>query len=573
MKPTAQLIAEGRAAAPRTLVRSAFVQSVGAASEVEYKQRCRNDGTIMFHMHVGLSTWEATEDALRTVHSRLAAKGHRVDRFGLAFDRAMGVLESERANTVKETGPRVAADQWTQLAMAVPIQPHTGDYMIGFPAGFQNVTRALAAGVSTIGNIGQYTAYELLGGSDEILVTEETVRALGALAAARPLGALAHSNLEDGSGTQASHFGAYVGWAALELQVVEQLIGARLAHCFGNTIQNPEHRAIVHFALDDIRGGDSIGSMIYGNTVDHRPGEPARNMAATTAQIMCDIAIQLRRPTGHAVNPVPYTEAERIPSAEEIVEVHLLARELEREVRKAPALYDWERLERTGADVAAHALRWRDRALAVFADDGVDTSDAAQVLLAMRRFTMPELEQRIDLAAPDHIAALEPWKSSNLRQLTDRLIAGQFSTGQFDAAQVGSGQAVDHIKLQGVRVVLAVLEVHDLVRDALARALPRFGVEVVLLHAGTPIDGVMQAASDEDADAIVLGTYNGNALALGERLVARASELQWDGRILIGGILNQDTGDGLPIDAHPGLAALGIECVDRLEDLFPLLCG
>lgn len=558
MKPTAQLIAEGRAAAPARLVRSAFVQSVDASSEVEHKIRCRDSGVVMYHMHVGLSTWEATEDALRTVHARLAAKGHSVDRYGLAFDRAMGVLEADRPFTVKETGPRIEPDQWTRLTMAVPIQPHTGDYMIGMPAGFQNATRALAAGVSTIGNVGQYTAYEPLGGSDEILVTEETVRALAALGAARPLGALAHSNLEDGSGTQARHFGSYVGWAALELYVVEQLLGARLTHCFGNTIQNPEHRAIVHFALDDIRGRDSVGSMIYGNTVDHRAGDHTRNMAATTAQIMCDIALQLRRPTGHAVNPVPYTEAERIPSAEEIVEVHLLARELEREVRKAPNIYDWERLERTGADVAAHALEWRERALAVFTSDGIDTRDAAQVLLAMRRTTMPDLEARIDFDAADHIAQLEPWKSSNLRQLSDRLVAGR----RGDAPTLG-----------GLRVVLAVLEVHDLVRDALASALPRLGVEVVLLSSGTSIDGVVQAASDEDADAIVLGTYNGNALALGERLTLAARNAGWDGQIFMGGILNQDTGEELPIDARPGLAELGVRCVERVEDLSAMLVG
>jgi methylmalonyl-CoA mutase cobalamin-binding subunit len=558
MKPAAELIAEGRAAAPARFPQSAFLRSVDAGSEVEYKLRCRDAGVVMYHMHVGLSTWEATEDALRTVYDRLAAKGHHVDRFGLAFDRAMGVPETEREFTVKETGPRVDPNQWTRLTNAVPIQPHTGDFMMGFPAGFQNVSRALAAGVTTIGNVGQYTAYELIGGSDEILVTEETVRALAALAAARPFGALAHSNLEDGSATQAAHFGSYVGWAALEMHAVETLIGARLTHCFGNTIQNPEHRAIVHFALDDLRGRDSVGSMIYGNTVDHRAGDHARNTAATTAQLMCDIALQLRRPTGHAVNPVPFTEAERIPSAEEIVEVHLLARELEREVRKAPNLYDWHRLECVGADVAAYATLWRDRALEVFASDGVDCRDAAQVLLAMRRTSMTDLEVRVDLAAPGHITELEPWKSSNVRRLYDRLVE---SDGERRPT------------LDGVRVVLGVLEVHDLVRDALARALPRFGAEVVLLGSGTPIEGVVRAASDEDADAIVLATYNGNALMLGERLIAAARDVGWDGRIFMGGVLNQDTGGGLPVDARPGLAQLGVHCVERVEDLAGLLAG
>jgi methylmalonyl-CoA mutase cobalamin-binding subunit len=555
MAPAAQLIAEGRAAAPREIPSTAFVRSVGAASEAEYKQRCRDNGQIMYHMHVGLSTWEATEDALRTVYEGLRSHGHHVDRYGLAFDRAMGVPEDERHLTTKETGPRIEPSDWTRLGNAVAIQPHTGDYMIGLPAGFQNTTRALAAGITTIGNIGQHTAYEPIGGSDAIAVTESTVHALGALAAVRDRGGLAHSNLEDGSATQAVHFGTYVGWAALELYAVEHLIGARLAHCYGNTIQNPEHRAIVHFALDDIRGRDSIGSMVYGNTVDHRAGNWARNVAAVSSQIMCDIAIQLRRPTGHAVNPVPLTEAERIPSPAEVVETHLLARELEREVRKAPNLYDWARLESLGAAVARFAQQWRDDALAVFASDGVDVTDAAQVLLALRLTAMGDLEARIKGEVPDEVAALRPWKSSNVSTIVER-----FDSGVRSAA-----------RLDGHRVVLAVLEVHDLVRDALVKALPQAGAEVVLLGSGTSIDGVAKAAADEDADAIVMGTYNGNALELGTRLMQAVQSKGWDGDVYMGGVLNQDTGEALPIDARPGLRAVGVHCVERIEDLAPML--
>jgi methylmalonyl-CoA mutase cobalamin-binding subunit len=553
VRPARELIAEGRAAAPRDIPRTAFVREQGAASEAEYKRRCRDERRVMYHMHVGLSTWDATEDALRTVHGALAAGGHTVDRFGLAFDRAMGVPEAERHLTMKETGPRLVADQWQRLAQAVPIQPHVGDYMIGLPAGFENTCRALAAGITTIGNVSQYSAYDVIGGSDEIAVTEATVKALAALAALRDRGGLAHSNLEDGTGTQAAHFGSYVGWAAIELYVVEQLIGARLAQCYGNTIRNPEHRAVVHFALDDLRGGDSIGSMVYGNTVDQRAGARARNLAATTAQLMVDIALQLRRPTGHAVNPVPLTEAERIPSADEIVEMHLIARELEREVRKAPDLYDWQRLEGLGREVATYAGAFRDRALAVFAEDGVDVADAAQVLLAMRRAVMSELEERVDLAAPDAIATLQPWKAEQVRAISDRVRSSE--------------------RLDGTRIVLGVLEVHDVVRDALARALPRHGAEVVLLGASASIDGVIRAAVEEDADALVLGTYNGNAIELAERLSAAKAEMAWDGAIFMGGILNQDTGDGLPIDARARLGELGITCVERVEDLIDLLAA
>ena len=552
MLPGAQLIAEGRLAAPPAPPPTAFLRAHGAGSEAEYKRRCRDEGRVMYHMHVGLSTWAATEAAVAEVHAGLAEAGHTVDRYGLALDRAMGVPETERHLTVKETGPRIGIDEWQRLGEAAPIQPHLGDYMIGFPAGFQNTLRALAAGVTTIGNVGQYTAYDLLGGSDEILVTEQTVRALAAIGALRQHGALAHSNLEDGSATQASHFGAYIGWAALEQYVVEDLIGARLAHCFGNTIQQPECRAVVHFALDDLRGRDSIGSMIYGNTVDHRPGDRSHNLDAMTTQLMCDIALQLRRPTGHAVNPVPLTEAERIPSAAEIVEIHLLAREIEHEVRTSPDLHDWAHLEKLGASTAAYAIEFRDRALAVLDDDGVDVDDAAQVLLALRRTSMGDLERRVDLPAPPDVARLEPWKASHVRDLAERLSS---------AAP----------RLDGVRVVLAVLEVHDLVRDALARVLPRAGAEVIVLGANAPIDSIVRAASEEDADAIVLGVYNGNALSLGQHLADGARREHWGGTIYMGGVLNQDTGEGLPTDARPALTALGVRCIDDVEQLLALL--
>ncbi len=550
----AQLIAEGRAAAPPPPPPTAFLRANGARSEAEFKRRCRDTGRLMYHMHVGLSTWSATEAALVEVHATLADAGHAVDRFGLALDRAMGVPEEQRHLAAKETGPRLGPDEWRRLGEAVPIQPHLGDHMIGFPAGFENTLHALSAGVTTIGNVGQYTAYDLVGGSDEILVTEHTVRALAAIGALRHHGALAHSNLEDGSATQASHFGGYVGWAALEMYVVEELIGARLTHCFGNTIQHPESRAVVHFALDDLRGRDSIGSMIYGNTVDHRPGDRAHNIAAVTQQLMCDIALQLRRPTGHAVNPVPLTEAERIPSPAEIVEIQLLAREIERDVRASPDLHDWAHLEKLGSMVAEYAIEFRDRALRSFEDDGLDVGDAAQVLLALRRTSMTELERRVDLPAPDDVARLEPWKASHVRRLADRL----------------NGSAP---RLDGVRVVLAVLEVHDLVRDALARVLPAAGAEVILLGANAPIDGIMQAAIEEDANAIVLGVYNGNALTLGRRLADGADRGGWNGKIYMGGILNQDTGDTLPIDARPALHALGVHCVDDVEQLLHLLAA
>ena len=37
--------------------------------------------------------------------------------------------------------------------------------------------------------------------------------------------------------------------------------------------------------------------------------------------------------------------------------------------------------------------------------------------------------------------------------------------------------------------------------------------------------------------------------------------------MIFGGVLNEDDGGPLPVDARPGLTALGIRCIDEIEEL------
>jgi methylmalonyl-CoA mutase cobalamin-binding domain/chain len=537
---------------PGAIRRSAFCRAVGAASEVEAKARAKRAGEITYHMHVGLNDWAATERALRFVHEGLAERGHRVERYGLCLDRGMSLPEAERAGVRKETGPRLSGDEWLRAAEVVPVQPHLGDHMIGTPAGFESTVAALAAGITSIGNLGQYFAFDPPGGYDDVRTTEATVQALGAMAALRGQGALVHSYLDDGPAVQLAHYGSFVGWAALELYVVEELLGARLAHSFGGLIPVPAHRAIVSFALDDLRRGDSIGTMVYGNTVDYT-ADRVHNGAVLATYLLVDIAAQLHRPTGHAINPVPLSEAERIPSAEEILEVQLIAREIEAEARRGADVFDWPRLERLAAEVAEFAGAFRDRVLALLAADGVDITDAGQVLLALRRADPVALERRAGLRAPRDVAVLEPWKAGAMRRFTQQIVEASPA-------------------LAGVRVVLAVLEVHDVVRDALAAALPQTGAEVILLPSDATPRHIAGAATQEDVDAIIVGSYNGGALTLARELIA-SLDGDWEGPIVFGGLLNDDLGGELPVDVRPQLRELGIVPLDDAAEIGPFLAS
>jgi methylmalonyl-CoA mutase cobalamin-binding domain/chain len=317
-------------------------------------------------------------------------------------------------------------------------------------------------------------------------------------------------------------------------------------------VPDPRHRAVVGLALDALRGGDSLGSMVYGDTVSYGQG---RDLDVLTVSVTTDIATQLHRPTGHAINPVPLTEAERIPSAAEIVEVHRIAREIERDVRHARSLpLDWSWIERRAAEATAYARGFRDGVLAHLREAGVDIEDAAELLLALRRSEPAELERRAGVRAPRELRALETWKHGVVASMAER------TRGSLP-------------RLDGLRVVLATLEVHDVVRDALARELPEAGAHVIVLPSSVSPAQVAQVAADEDAHAIVLGTYNGGALTLGGELTRALAAADADVAVVFGGVLNEDDGGPLPVDARPGLAALGIRCVDEIEQLGPALAA
>lgn len=523
--------------------RTAFCAAHDVGSEAEYKRRCRDAGQLTWHAHLGLSDWPATARALDDVVAGLAEHDQTLDRFGLCLSRSMGVPAAERASAAKETGPRLEAEDWAKVA-AAPVQPHLGDFMIGTPAGLENTKLALAAGISTIGNLGQHFAFEPPGGYDDRALTAVTVKAIRAMAALRGQGALVHAYLDDGPAMQFAHYGGYLGWAALELYVVEELLGARLAHCYGGLVPEPSHRAIVGLALDLLRDGDSLGSMIYGNTVEYGR-DRQRNLAVLTTSVMIDVATQLRRPTGHAINPVPLSEAERIPDAAEILEVHLLARAVEQEVRRGGPLLDWAWVERRAVEAAAYARAFRDGALATLADDGVNIDDAAALLLALRRVGPVELERRVQPPAPRELLALETWKHGVVATVAER-----------------ARTALP--RLDGVRVVLAALEVHDVVRDALARELPQAGAQVIVLPASVSPAEVARVAADEDADAVIVATYNGGALTLARELMGALHE---GVKVIFGGVLNEDDGGPLPVDVRPQLTELGVRCVDDIAEL------
>lgn len=112
-------------------------------------------------------------------------------------------------------------------------------------------------------------------------------------------------------------------------------------------------RALLSLVLPQLHAPGYVGSMVYGNTVDYTR-DMVRNQSVLSAYLLVDIAAQLRRPTGGAINPVPLTENLRIPDAADILEVHRLAREIEREACRSGDIFAWDAMEADAAIVSTY---------------------------------------------------------------------------------------------------------------------------------------------------------------------------------------------------------------------------
>ena len=76
------------------------------------------------------------------------------------------------------------------------------------------------------------------------------------------------------------------------------------------------------------------------------------------------------------------------------------------------------------------------------------------------------------------------------------------------------------------------------------------------------------AADEEDADAVVVGSYNGGALSLGRELRAG-----YDGLAIFGGVLNEDARRRAADRRAPRPGALGITIADDAADVGRLIAS
>jgi methylmalonyl-CoA mutase cobalamin-binding domain/chain len=558
----AELLAEGRRLAKTVTVGDCpFLSEHDVGSESEYKRRRMAEGALMFHAQFGYRSPEKSRRAYAEIYDRVGAAGYRVDRYGICLDWSMGYPAARRAEMPRGTGLILAGvGDFAALTQGAPVAPHFGDFVIGTPAAVENTAAALAAGSTSIGNLGQYFAFRLPRWDDDVTTTAETVKAL-ALCAAQPVEVLVHSNLDDGFAALFTDLACGIGAVLLERTIVDELIGGRVSHCYGHVFSEPLTRLAFQRAL--ARVTDTPGSMVYGNTTIFVANE-VENYANLASYLLVDIVAQRTRPTGHGLNPVPVTEALRIPEIHEIVDAHLFANRLAERAEGYGPLFDLSAADEIAGRLVEGGRRFKERVLDGLAEAGIDTRNPFELLLSIRRLGARRLEERFGPGQPR-----EGVLRRRLPVVRATTVTALEAQGEGVVATLSPADR-ETIRRAGFTACVTCTDVHEYGKILVETVLEQLGVDVVDAGVSADPDAVAAQARACNADFVAVSTYCGIALDYLGSLRQEMDSQGLDVPVFIGGKLNQipeDSTSSMPVDVKAELQALGAVVCPRVEDM------
>ena len=533
---------------------SAFLAHHGVQSELAYKRRCMSEDRIMQHAQVGFREPARTRQAWREIHDTCDKAGVTVDRYGICLDWSMGYSRDDRAGRPTGTGLILdGPEDFAALTAGAPVAAHFGDFVLGFPSAVENTQAALSAGATAIGNLGQYFTFRLPDHDDDIASTEATLSALSLLAA-QPVEILVHSNLDDGFAALFEDLASSLGAVLLEKYILEDLVGVRASHCFGHHFSDPLKRMAFQMALT--RVSDTPGTMIYGNTVSYQ-GNDAQNYASLAAYLLADISGQTSNPSGHAINPVPVRENDRIPDIPEIIDAQLFAGRLRDQARAYSALIDGEMVSTLADQIVAGGRAFFENAIGGLRNAGIDVEDPFEMLLAIRRIGGRTLEREFGAPAP--------FATADVSEAVTRHAAAETASVP--------GAHRETLRNANLSVLVATTDVHEHGKRLVEEAFGQLGIQTI--DGGVSVDpaDIVEAALASKPDAIALSTYNGVALRFYRQLSDVLQTKGLDIPVLIGGRLNQipsGSNTSLPVDVTDELRAAGAVVCTNIRDAVPI---
>ncbi len=269
-------------------------------------------------------------------------------------------------------------------------------------------------------------------------------------------------------------------------------------------------------------------------------------------------------PSGHGLNPVPVTEALRIPDIDEIIDAHLFANRLITRADGYKDLIDYQKIDQMKDVLIESGTRFKNSVLNGLEEAGIDIKNPFELLLSIKRIGAKKLEE---LFGPGEI------DKSHMSKRKPIILATTIAALEQRADEIINHLSIDDqemLKTKDFNACIAATDVHEYGKILLEQVLNRIDLTLIDGGVSSDPDHVAEEALKNNASFIAISTYNGVALDYIKELQIEMKIRNLQLPIFIGGRLNHiKDGDStsLPVDVSGDLQNIGVTVCLTIEDL------
>ena len=539
---------------------SRYVRTRGFATERAWKEHARQSGVVTTYINLGYKSWTETAEAINDLNARGEKLGYSVDRVALIADRRMGLPADMRDAAIEETGLMLNSEEdWLGTGRDVDAQCEFADHNLNSPAAIENTALAMRSGITYIGNLAT-NSYKYPDWPDDVTRFARTVEALG-MVSAHPDKFVVENYADDGFAGSFHDVATMLGWAMLQRELTENVIGVAQCQTFGSQWSDPLLKQAYALALQAIDPHKTPVSYTHGDTNSFAVDDSLnRNAAVAALDAYYTAQRELSHPTGAAVHVTPASEAIRIPTIDDLVQTLTICGEVIRRAQSSPGLVNWPEIQALRDRILEGGRRVHRRMREGLPVLGIDVDDPLKLLLGTALLGAAKLEELFAVGEPDR-SYPRGFKPVVMSEVLRRLL------GWRDEALARIQTHGGLPDLAGVRIITGSGDIHEYGLFVVNDLLERCGARVTTLGTSVGAAEIAKIAREAAAEAVAISTYNGMALEFGCAIRDELRDRGMTPPIFLGGRLTEDRGGEHSVDVSADLRREGIYGCASAEDM------
>lgn len=560
-----KLVQEGREMAKDIeWKKSRFLKETGFKSHLEYRKKNLAEGKQTYQLLVGLSTLDEEIDAIKKIDEFHKRTGFEVRSLQSIPSSLVGLPPEYWEGAPKPTSYMMKKpEDWNAHTDAAPVDICWQDWHLASPNNLNQTKYALDAGTSRLGCFSTFV-WDYPGYHDEINRFSDMMRTMGILSAKKDEGMDCITYPEDGMPGYFMDVISYMGYEMIEHYIIEDLCDARMAFSYGGLLSEILPRMSFAIALERLYGTPEHPFVTYynGSTNEQWDHDIEANYGLGASEMLIESVINLQYNMPTIINPVSITEAQRVPTLDELFNIVKCGIGVERKAKEWQQIIDFSKFDDLADLLIDKGQKFYDNAMNSFKEAGVKVDDPLEMVMVLRHFDPVRFEQEFSPSIQE-FGKFKPYVPTVLGRETmekkDEIVADLKGKGYENA-------------MKGKKIICASADGHSYGLLLIDQVWTEMNAEVV--NSGTYMEPafVLDLADEEDADAICVSVHCGQILDYAKQLKEQEEKRGKEYKILLGGMLNAMVpGYTEPIDVSDRVEELGISATNDFEKQLNLM--